>query len=343
VSEPSPLSYRDSGVDRDVAARAKRRIGELIAATHTPHVLGGPGGFGALFRVPTGLRRPVLVSSADGVGTKLKVAMRTGRHETVGVDLVNHCVNDILVEGATPLFFLDYIGMGRLEPGTVEQVIHGLAEGCRQNGCALIGGETAELPDFYSPGEYDLAGFIVGLVDEDERRGAHLVRAGDVLIGVASSGFHTNGFSLLRRLFFDRLGMDVTDAFPGTGRTLGEVLLEPHRSYLAVLQPLLGDIHALAHITGGGVPENLERVIPEGLSAHVDRSAWQLPVEFRTVQELGGIAEDEMLRTFNCGLGMILVVPSGRAGETARSLAERGLGGWVIGEVRSGSGRVTID
>ena len=331
-------------MDRELAARAKQRIGELIAATHTSNVVGGTGGFGALFRVPGGLERPVLVSSADGVGTKLKVAMRAGRHDTVGLDLVNHCVNDILVEGASPLFFLDYIGMGRLEAGTVEQVVTGLAAGCRQNGCALVGGETAELPDFYAPGEYDLAGFIVGIVDESERRGAHRVRAGDVLIGVASSGFHTNGYSLLRRLFFDKLGLELSDPFPGFERSLGEVLLEPHRSYLEPLRPLLPHLHALAHITGGGIPENLERVIPDGLCARVERSAWQLPPEFRTVQELGGIADDELLRTFNCGLGMILVVTAEHVEEVARSLAGRGLGGWVVGEVRtSGGGRVIID
>lgn len=342
MPDNAQLSYRAAGVDRDVAARAKRRIGELIAATHTEHVVGGPGGFGALFRVPGGLRQPVLVSSADGVGTKLKVAMRTGRHTTVGLDLVNHCVNDILVEGARPLFFLDYIGMGRLEAGTVEQLIEGLAAGCGANGCALVGGETAELPDFYAPGEYDLAGFIVGILDEADRLGAQRVQSGDVLIGVASSGFHTNGYSLLRRLFFDQLGMDVHDPFPGSARSLGDVLLEPHRSYLAPLQPLLGRIHAMAHITGGGVPENLERVIPTGLCARVERGGWPFPAEFRTVQELGGVTDDEMLRTFNCGLGMILVVPAAHAGPVAAALAERELGGWVVGEVRGGTERVAI-
>ena len=343
MPEEVHLSYRDAGVDRALAARAKRRISELIAATHTEHVLGGPGGFGALFRVPDGGQQPVLVASADGVGTKLKVAMRMGRHDTVGLDLVNHCVNDILVEGATPLFFLDYIGMGRLEAGTVEQVITGLAAGCRENGCALIGGETAELPDLYAPGEYDLAGFIVGWLDEADRLGAQRVQSGDVLLGLASSGFHTNGYSLLRRLFFDRLGLSPADPFPGGDRPLGEVLLEPHRSYLEPLRPLLGRIHAMAHITGGGVPENLERVIPDSLSARVERAGWQVPAEFRTVQELGGIAEDELLRTFNCGLGMILVVPPGDADEIARSMAERGLGGWRIGRVESGAERVVID
>ena len=336
------LSYRDAGVDREVAATAKRRIGELIRATHNASVVGGPGGFGALFRVPTGLEQPVLVSSADGVGTKLKVAMRAGRHDTVGVDLVNHCVNDILVEGASPLFFLDYIGMGRLEAGTVEQVVAGLAAGCRQNGCALVGGETAELPDFYAPGEYDLAGFIVGILEESQRLGQHRVHAGDALVGVAASGFHTNGYSLLRRLFFERLKLDVADAFPGTQESLGDVLLRPHRSYLEPLRPLLGRLHAMAHITGGGIPENLERVLPPGLDARVRRSGWELPPEFRTVQELGGVSDEEMLYTFNSGVGMILVAPADDADDIARLLAGQGLGGWVVGEVVRGGGRVTV-
>jgi len=271
------------------------------------------------------------------------VAMRVGRHDSVGRDLVNHCVNDILVEGATPLFFLDYIGMGRLEAGTVEQVVEGLAAGCRDNGCALIGGETAELPDFYAPGDYDLAGFIVGVVDEAERLGQHRVAEGDVLIGVAASGFHTNGYSLLRRLFFDRLGRDVADPFPGTDRSIGDVLLEPHRSYLRSIQPLLDRLHAMAHITGGGIPGNLDRVIPPGLCAHVERAAWQLPHEFRMVQELGSITDDELLHTFNCGLGMILVVAVEHASAIGRVIVDQGLGGWRIGEVRRGVERVAID
>ena len=344
MAERESLSYRDAGVDRDTAARAKRRIGELIAATHTRDVVGGPGGFGGLFRVPSGLQRPVLVSSADGVGTKLKVAMLAGRHDTVGVDLVNHCVNDILVEGATPLFFLDYIGMGRLEAGTVEQIVAGLAAGCRANGCALVGGETAELPDFYQPGEYDLAGFIVGILEEDQRLGAHRVEPGDVLLGVAGSGFHTNGYSLLRRLFFERLGRSVEDEFPGSSHSIGEVLLRPHPSYLGALQPLIASahVHAMAHITGGGVPENLARVIPDGASAEVQQDAWEWPAEFRTVQDLGGVSDEEMLHTFNCGVGMILVVPEEHADAIAGTLAEQQLGGWRLGSIGRGAKRVAI-
>jgi phosphoribosylformylglycinamidine cyclo-ligase len=338
------LSYRDAGVDRDVAATAKKRIGELVASTATKDVVGGPGGFGGLFRIPTGFTNGALVSSADGVGTKLKVAMLANRHDTVGADLVNHCVNDILVEGARPLFFLDYIGMGQLEAGTVDQIVAGLARGCRDNGCALIGGETAELPDFYQPGDYDLAGFIVGVVDLDSRPGAHRVAEGDKLIGVAANSFHTNGYSLLRRLLFDRMKLAVTDAFPDMNESVGDVLLREHRSYGAALRPMLdaGRIHAMAHITGGGIPENLARVIPDGLSAHVDRSGWDLPPEFRAVQKHGKVTDDEMLQTFNLGVGMILVVAAHEADPISSELAAQGLGGWQIGAVHKGLERVDV-
>lgn len=331
------ISYRDAGVDRDVAGAAKRRIAELVQSTMTDDVIGGPGGFGGLFRLPTGMKNGALVSSADGVGTKLRVAMLAQRHDTVGADLVNHCVNDILVEGAKPLFFLDYIGMGRLEAGTVDQIVTGLASGCRDNGCVLIGGETAELPDFYQPGDYDLAGFIVGAVDLDTRPGAHRVQDGDVLIAVAANGFHTNGYSLLRRLLFDHMGLGVSDAFPDMNESVGDVLLRVHRSYGASLRPLLDDgrIHAMAHITGGGIPENLARVIPEGLAAHVDRGAWALPPEFASVQKHGNVTDDEMMQTFNLGVGMILMVAQDDAKAISEMLADQNLGGWTIGTVRS--------
>lgn len=330
------LSYRDAGVDREVAERAKGRIGELVASTAVEGVLSKVGAFGGLFRVPSGLGSPVLVASADGVGTKLKVAMRAGRHDTVGHDLVNHCVDDILVEGARPLFFLDYVGMGVLEEGVVTQVVAGVAAGCRENGCALLGGETAEMPDFYAPGDYDLAGFIVGIVEEEARPSADRVRAGDVLVALASSGFHTNGYSLLRRLLFDRLGLDLADAFPGTSDAVGDVLLRVHRSYLRPVLPLLsGDrVRALAHITGGGIPGNLDRSIPEGLQGLVERGSWEVPAPFRGVREAGGIAEDEMFRTFNMGVGMILAVAPGAVDEVLTSLGEAGEDAWVIGEVR---------
>ena len=340
------LTYRDAGVDRDEAARAKRGIGALVASTRTAGVLSEAGGFGGLFRVPAGMRNPVLVSSADGVGTKLKVAMRAGVHDTVGADLVNHCVDDILVEGARPLFFLDYVGMGQLEAGTVEAVVAGVARGCRENDCALLGGETAEMPDFYAPGEYDLAGFIVGVVEEDGRPGAHRVQRGDLLVGIGSDGFHTNGYSLLRQLFFERMGLDVDDPFPADGveASVGQVLLRPHRSYAGAVLPLLaeGTVHALAHITGGGILENLDRSIPAGLSARVERGAWPVPAEFRAVAEHGGIGEDEMMRTFNMGVGMILVVERSVGDSLLARLRESGERAWTIGSVDEGASPVVV-
>lgn len=333
-----PLSYRDAGVDRDVAERAKGAIGRLVESTRIPGVLSSVGSFGGLFRVPPGFEQAVLVASADGVGTKLKVAMLAGIHDSVGHDLVNHCVNDILVEGAEPLFFLDYIGMGTLEAGVVESLVAGVAAGCRENGCALLGGETAEMPDFYAPGEYDLAGFIVGAVEEARRAGSHRVRAGDTLIGLEASGFHTNGYSLVRRVVFDRMGLDIDDTFPGTGERVADVLLRVHRSYLHSVRPLLrsGAVSALAHITGGGIPGNLDRSIPEGLQAVVDRSAWQVPAEFRAIQD-AGVDEDEMFRTFNMGIGMILIVPEGSADVALRGLHAAEQGAHVIGRVSAGS------
>ena len=330
------LSYRDAGVDREVAERAKNRIGELVASTATEGVLSKVGSFGGLFRVPGGFRSPVLVSSADGVGTKLKVAMRAGRHDTVGHDLVNHCVDDILVEGARPLFFLDYIGMGALDEGIVGQIVAGIAAGCRENGCALIGGETAEMPDFYDPGEYDLAGFIVGMVEEEGRPSSGRVRSGDALVGLASSGFHTNGYSLLRRLLFEKMGLGLEDTFPGTEDAVGEVLLRVHRSYLSAVAPLLeGDrVRALAHITGGGIPGNLDRSTPDTLQAVVDKTSWTVPGPFQGVREAGSVSEDEMFRTFNMGVGMILAVAPTAADGVVRSLREAGEDAWIIGEVR---------
>jgi phosphoribosylformylglycinamidine cyclo-ligase len=338
------MSYREAGVDRAAASRAKQRIGDLVARTLGPSVLSRPGGFGGLFRAPAGMHNPVLVASADGVGTKLKVAMRAGRHDTVGVDLVNHCVNDILCEGARPLFFLDYIGMGRLETGVVEQLVAGMARACADNECALLGGETAELPDFYAPGEYDLAGFIVGAVEENKRPGAHQVRAGDALIGVAAQGFHTNGYSLLRRLLFDHLGLDVRDRFPGLDATLGEVLLRPHPSYLRPLLPLIqdGTVRALAHITGGGIPENLVRVLPDNVSAHVDRASWQLPAEFRFVMDAGAISRREMEHTFNMGVGMVLVVQQDAVDGVLDRLQKNGNHAWRIGSTHGGTREVVM-
>jgi phosphoribosylformylglycinamidine cyclo-ligase len=345
MSERAPaLSYGEAGVDREAAARAKGRIAQLVESTRTADVVSRAGGFGGLFRVPQGYASPVMVSSADGVGTKLKVAIMAGRHDTVGIDLVNHCVNDILVEGARPLFFLDYIGMGRLEQDTVEALVEGLARGCRDNDCVLLGGETAEMPDFYETGEYDLAGFIVGIVDEHDRPGAHRVHAGDALIGLAASGFHTNGYSLLRRLFFDRMGLGVHDRYPDADATVADVLLRPHRSYARPLLPLIADgsVTALAHITGGGIPENLVRVLPGGVGALIDRDSWAVPPEFLAVQRHGAITEEEMFLTFNMGVGMILVTAADAADDTVRRLEQAGERAWRIGAVRAGEQRVEL-
>jgi phosphoribosylformylglycinamidine cyclo-ligase len=329
------LSYRDAGVDRAAAERAKDRIAELVRSTRIEGVLSEVGAFGGLFRLPAGLGSPLMVSSADGVGTKLKVAMRADRHDSVGHDLVNHCVDDILVEGARPLFFLDYIGMGVLEEGIVGDLVAGLAAGCRENACALLGGETAEMPDFYAPGEYDLAGFIVGVAEESGRPSRTRVREGDLLIGLASDGFHTNGYSLLRKLLFERLSLDLDDPFPGDGRLVGDVLLQVHRSYLNAVFPLIetGRIHALAHITGGGIPGNLSRSVPDGARARIDRSSWERPAAFRGVMEAGGIDESEMYHTFNMGVGMILVVDPADGDEILASLRGAGEEAWALGTV----------
>jgi phosphoribosylformylglycinamidine cyclo-ligase len=333
-----PITYRDAGVDRDAARDAKFRVLDLIKSTVTGNVVANPGGFGGLCRIPEGMREPLLVSSADGVGTKLKVAMMSGRHDTVGHDLVNHCVNDILVEGAKPLFFLDYVGMGVLEPGVIEQVVGGVAAGCLENGCALTGGETAEMPDFYAPGEYDLAGFIVGVVENSKRIGKARVQAGDVLLGLTSNGFHTNGYSLVRKIIFDKLKLNVDDRYPGSGDSVADVLLRVHRSYLAPLEPLIvaERIHALAHITGGGIPENLDRVMPEGLSAFVQRGSWDVPSEFAALIEAGGVPREDAERTFNMGIGMVVVVGADDADSITQTLREAGEGVSMIGTVAEG-------
>ncbi|MEJ2678254.1 MAG: phosphoribosylformylglycinamidine cyclo-ligase [Gemmatimonadota bacterium] len=340
---PEGLSYRDAGVDRDAADRAKQRIAALVDGTASDAVLSRVGAFGGLYRAPAGMQDGVLVASADGVGTKLKVAMLTGRHDTVGEDLVNHCVDDILVEGARPLFFLDYIGMGHLEEGTVEAVVSGVARGCRANGCALLGGETAEMPDFYAPGVYDLAGFIVGVVENAQRPGRHRVRAGDALIGVASGGFHTNGYTLLRRLLFDRLGLGPDDPFPDVDASVADVLLRVHRSYLASVGPRIADgrVQALAHITGGGIPGNLSRVLPDGVEARVRRRSWEVPPEFRAIMA-HGIDEDEMVRTFNMGVGMVLITRSEDADTVVADLKADGEAAWLLGSVENGDGGVVL-
>jgi len=337
------LDYRSAGVDIDAADDAKQRIKAHVLSTLTAGARGEFGGFGGMFRVPTDVPKPVLVASADGVGTKLKVAIEAERHDTVGHDLVNHCVNDILVQGATPLFFLDYVAFGRLEPIVVEGIVAGVAAGCRENGCALLGGETAEMPGVYTPPDYDLAGFIVGYVDEDAIRGPARVREGDVLVALESSGLHTNGFSLARRIVNERMGLAAGDRFPGDSHSVADVLLAVHRSYLQALRPVLGRIHAMAHITGGGIPGNLNRALPPSLDAVVDTSTWEIPNLFRQLAEAGGVDRDEMFRAFNMGVGMVVIGPEAAAGEVIAAAARSGVNAWRTGEVRPGSGRVILN
>jgi len=338
------MDYRQSGVDIDAGNEVVRRIKDLARATFTPGVLSEIGAFGGLFNPDLSqYRSPVLVSSADGVGTKLRVAFMSGRHDTVGVDLVNHCVNDILVQGAEPLFFLDYLATGRLAPDVAVQVVEGLAAACRDNGCALLGGETAEMPGFYEAGEYDLAGFIVGLVDRDRVIDGRAITPGDRLVGLRSSGLHTNGYSLARRILFDRLDLRVDTYLAEVGGFVGEELLRPHRTYLRAIRPLLregagtGPIKGLAHVTGGGITDNLPRVLPEGTAARVDRSRWRPPAIFEYLQNRGEVPDEDMFRTFNMGIGMILVVGAGEADRVLARLAEAGeAGAIVIGEIVAG-------
>jgi phosphoribosylformylglycinamidine cyclo-ligase len=336
------LRYGSAGVDIDASNAAKRRIGELVESTFTKGVVGGFGAFGGMFRLPSGLEKPILVSSADGVGTKIKVAIEAGRHDTIGRDLVNHCVNDILVQGALPLFFLDYVAFGKLEPEIVEAVVSGVAAGCRDNGCALIGGETAEMPGLYTPPDYDLAGFIVGYVEESRALGAHLVKPDDLLIGLPSAGLHTNGYSLARKIVTDRLKLHLSDLFPRADRSVADVLLAEHRSYLPALSPVLDRIHAMAHITGGGLPENLDRALPKDLDAIVELQSWRVPDVFRVLMEAGNVEPPEMFRTFNMGVGMVVICAPSAAGEVLAAVSGAGLEGWVLGSLRPGSGAVIL-
>jgi phosphoribosylformylglycinamidine cyclo-ligase len=334
--------YAEAGVDIDAGTEAVRRIRGLARSTFTDGVLSDIGSFGGLFHMEPGrFKDPVLVSSADGVGTKLRVAFMADRHDTIGIDLVNHCVNDILVQGAEPLFFLDYLATGRLAPDVVEAIVSGLSKACRENGCALLGGETAEMPGFYGDGEYDVAGFIVGVVERERLLDGRAVAEGDVLIGVPSSGLHTNGYSLARRIVFDQLGLGVDSHVEAIGATVGDALLAPHRSYLSMVRPLLGGgrLKAMAHITGGGITDNVPRVLPRGTVARVERGTWTVPPLFRWLQEAGDVSPDEMHRAFNMGIGLVLVVASDHAEQALEELAARGgRDSRVIGEVVAGSG-----
>jgi len=335
------MDYREAGVDVAAADEAKGRIRALARGTFNRAVLSEIGSFGGMFRPDlSGYREPVLVASTDGVGTKIKVAIAAGVHDTVGYDLVAHCVNDILVQGALPLFFLDYIALGRMDPGRVEAIVSGFARGCAEFSCPLIGGETAEMPGTYAEDDYDLAGFIVGVVEREKALTGDRVREGDALLGLPSAGLHTNGYSLARRVLFDVLGLRVDTRLAELGATVGEALLAPHRGYLGALEPLLerGKVRALAHITGGGFAGNIPRVLPAGLGARIRLGSWEVPPIFRLVQKGGGVAEDEMLRTFNMGIGMVVAVGPEDLHEVEHSLERRGEASFVIGSVVAGSG-----
>jgi phosphoribosylformylglycinamidine cyclo-ligase len=340
------MKYSDAGVNIAVADDAKQRIRHHASRTFTPAVLGGIGGFGALFALDIKKwQDPVLVSSADGVGTKLKVAMALHVHSTVGGDLVNHCVNDILVQGAEPLFFLDYLAMGKLDPDIVEQLVDGMSRACRKAGCSLIGGETAEMPGFYPAGEYDLAGFIVGVVDRGRILNGKNVKPGDALIALPSAGLHTNGYSLARKLLFDVARLKPEAYVPEVGNKIGAELLKPHLCYAPTLKNIIakGWVSALAHITGGGIPGNLPRVLPAGVKAQIDLDAWPVPSIFKYLAKLGEIDTDELLQSFNMGVGMILVVPATSVKSVEADLKKRREKFFRIGRIeRSDSGKARV-
>jgi len=337
----TPVSYRDAGVDIDAANRATEKIKELARTTFNARTLSEIGSFGGMFdgAFPN-MREPVLVASADGVGTKLKIAFATGIHNTIGRDLVNHCVNDILVQGARPLFFLDYIATGKLAPDNITSIIEGITTGCRDNGCVLLGGETAEMPGFYADGEYDVAGFIVGVVDRAKVIDGRTIEPGDVVLGLPSAGLHTNGYSLARKLFFETLRYQPDTFVDELGQTVGDALLQTHLSYLTTLGPLLdsGIIKGLAHITGGGLLENIPRILPAETAVEIKRGSWPVLPVFQSMQRAGSIAEAEMFRTFNMGVGMVIVCAAGDAAEIQNSLKPC----YEIGRVTSGDHNVVL-
>lgn len=339
------LTYRSAGVDIDAKYAAVKGALPAIEKTRTPAVLGGIGGFGSLFHLAaSGAHRdPVLVASTDGVGTKLAVAIQANQHGTVGQCLVNHCVNDILVMGARPLFFLDYVAIGRMDPAVVTSLIGGIAQACQQNGCALVGGETAEMRDLYDPGDYDLAGFIVGVVERNRVLDGSRVKVGDRVLALPSTGLHTNGYTLARKILFEHLRLRIDSRPPALGgATVGEALLAVHRSYLGALWPLLeeGRVHALSHITGGGFRDNIPRVLPQGVAVRLDRGAWTPPPLFRFLVEEGKVPNDDAYRTFNMGVGMVMVVDAGDSDRLSESLRERGETVFAIGEVVAGNREV---
>jgi phosphoribosylformylglycinamidine cyclo-ligase len=331
-------TYTEAGVNIELAAKAKRLISQHARSTYGPQVLSGIGFFGGLFEFK-GYKNPVLVSSVDGVGTKLKIASVLGRYEGVGIDIVNHCVNDILTCGAEPLFFLDYIAMGKLRPEAIEAIARGLASACREANCALIGGETAEMPGLYTGDDYDLVGFIIGVVEKEKIIMGRTIAAGDAIIGLPSSGLHTNGYSLVRKVFGETKSA-LNKRYPELDKTIGEALLEPHRGYLKQLKPLLPIIKGLSHITGGGLIDNVPRILPEGLAARFDSKAWVVPPIFELIQKRGNIDRSEMFHVFNMGIGMAVICSAKDVGHFTKSLPEAK----IIGEVvKQGEKRVVIE
>ncbi len=332
-----PRQYAAAGVDLADAESAKARIGRLVASTRTPLTAGRVGAFGGMVRLPAGLRQPTLVMSTDGVGTKVLVAQQAGRYDTVGECLVNHSVNDILVHGARPLAFMDYVAGAGLGIEVLADIVEGVARGCRAHAMDLAGGETAQMPGLYAPGHFDLAGTIVGVVEEAEALHGDAVCPGDVLLGYASTGLHTNGYTLARKVAADDLRLGVHDPLPGLGQTVAEAFLAVHRSYARAITPVLGRVHALAHITGGGIPGNLVRVLPEGCEAVVDARSWTWPPLFRLLQDAGKVSTEEMRDVFNLGAGMIAVLPADAVGAAQAAGAADGVSTWVMGEVRAGT------
>jgi phosphoribosylformylglycinamidine cyclo-ligase len=342
MSKPSPVTYADAGVNIDRANRTKQRIKYLAHKTFNKSVLSEIGGFGGLFSIPLKYKDPVLVSSVDGVGTKLKIAFEMKVHHTVGGDLVNHCVNDIAVQGAAPMFFMDYLATGKLEPEIAEKIVEGIAEACKHNGCALIGGETAEMPGFYPEGEYDLAGFIVGAVDREKIINGKNVQIGDVILGLPSNGLHTNGYSLARKLLFEVAKYTPETYVNEIKGKVGNELMRPHKSYWPVLRKLIDSecVSAMAHITGGGITENLPRVLPRGTGAVIELGSWPVQPIFEHMQNLGNVSQDEMLRTFNMGLGMLLVVPNKKFKKTQTLLERASEKGYTVGRIVKGERKV---
>lgn len=339
------LTYKSAGVNIQAAEEALAEIKRLAESTYTAQVLEGIGAFGSFFSLDLeGIEEPVLVSSVDGVGTKLKLAFALGRHDTVGGDLVNHCVNDILVHGARPLYFLDYFATDKLEPTVLREVVSGLSRGLKEVGCALVGGETAELPEFYSPGEYDLAGFIVGMVSKEKIINGQGIKPGDKILGLGSSGLHTNGFSLARKALLEIGGFKLSDRIPELDTTLGEELLKVHRCYFKLIYPLLDkiEIKGMAHITGGGIEGNLVRILPDNCAAEIDSSSWEVPPIFDVIQKAGKVERKEMFKTFNMGIGMILVVSSKNASKLRKDLTRAGERVFSIGEIVAGEKKVEL-